>query len=95
MSWQARCELVDTCLRHLCLVKLAQMPLVPKHNMWVHLSLRAELENPRYYSTFLDESLNSVLATAAQTAHRDNWERTMFGRIRLLPAVSSSQFAKV
>ena len=95
MSWQARCELVDTCLRHLCLVKLAQMPLVPKHHMWVHLSLRAEVENPRYYSTFLDESLNSVLATAAQTAHRDNWERTIFGRIRLLPVVASSQFSRL
>eukprot|EP00959_Pyramimonas_sp_CCMP1952_P345032 7226119-Pyramimonas_sp.AAC.1 len=44
--------------------------------------------NPRWYSTFLDESLNLVLAGVAAASHKATWERSIFDRMRLLPIVS-------
>ena len=47
MTWESRCQLVESCLRHLCLVKESRMTLVPKHHLWIHLTLRSETQNPR------------------------------------------------
>ena len=92
MTLAARHQLIDACLRHMTLVKLARMVLVPKHHMFIHLTLRAEIGNPRVFLNLLDESLNSILASAAQTAHRAKWELTIFNRVRLQPILMSSQF---
>ena len=46
-------RLLDLCLRHLDLAKIAGMDLIPKHHMWVHLTLRIRWAgNPRSYSCF-------------------------------------------
>eukprot|EP00959_Pyramimonas_sp_CCMP1952_P269724 5638887-Pyramimonas_sp.AAC.1 len=75
----------------------AQIPLSPKHHMWIEMNLRLEqCGNPTGYSCFLDESLNSTLAALAGAAHRATWEKSIFDRVRLLPFVErASYFALV
>ena len=81
-------ELLDLCLRHLSLCELAGIHLVPKHHMWVHLTLRLRwFGNARLHACFLDESLNLTVANCAAASHRSQWERGIFARIRLLPRV--------
>ena len=81
-------RLLDLCTRHISLLQLAQLPLVPKHHLMVHLTLRIPTRgNPRFYSTFLDESLNAALAKIAGASHRTTWETSIFSRVRLLPHV--------
>ena len=55
--------LLDLALRHLTLCKAANIDMVPKHHMWVHMTLRLRFYgNARAWATFLDESLNLLLA---------------------------------
>ena len=55
--------LLDLALRHLTLCKAAHIDMVPKHHNWVHMTLRLRFYgNARTWATFLDESLNLLLA---------------------------------
>ena len=92
-----RQELLDLCVRHLVLMGLADVKYIPKSNLFVILTLRiARCGNPRSYSTFMDESLNLVIAAVASAAHQATWEKSIFDRIRLMPYVSrNSAFAIV
>ena len=89
--------LLDLCLRHVTVAKTAGVNLVPKHHMWIHLTLGIRLTgNPRWFSCFTDESLNAVIATIAQTCHRAHWETKVFQKVRLLPTVeANSVFADI
>ena len=59
--------------RHLLMAQQAGVSFVPKHHAAAHASARLQWQgNCRVYSTFVDESLNLVLRTAAQFAHRAN-----------------------
>ena len=83
--------LMDLCIRHLRLLSEAGVHYTPKHHLWCHLTLRIRTAgNPRCYSTFLDESLNRVLANIAAKAHRSTWELRTFHRVQLLPLVSGN-----
>eukprot|EP00959_Pyramimonas_sp_CCMP1952_P222007 4641458-Pyramimonas_sp.AAC.1 len=63
----------------------------PKDHLFVHLTLRIpRYGNPRYYSTFHDESLNLCVARIANVCHRHVWEESIFNRLRLLPIVEKS-----
>ena len=47
----------------------------------MHLSLLAGIRgNPRFYMTYLDESLNKIFIRIAKTCHRSTFERTLFGK---------------
>eukprot|EP00959_Pyramimonas_sp_CCMP1952_P467825 9492239-Pyramimonas_sp.AAC.1 len=80
--------LLDLCLRRITVAKSAGVLLVPKHHMWVHLTIGIRLTgNPRWFSCFTDESLNAGISTIAQTCHRAQWETRIFQKVRLLPTV--------
>ena len=66
---------------------IAQLPVKvkPKHHIWVHLTVGARaLGNPRFYWTFLDESLNGVLKIVMRRCHQRAFERRVLGKAWLL-----------
>jgi len=72
-------ECLDACLRHLVNAERAGLHMVPKHHQFVHLTLRLQHHgNPRWHSTFLDESLNIVLRTVCAAAHRARMQSRIF-----------------
>jgi len=86
IPWSDCQVLLDMCLRHMALMDEVPSPKAPKSHMFAHLTLRIpHWGNPRFYSTFLDESLNLTLAVVAAASHRLTWERSIFDRMRLLP----------
>ena len=96
MPWSERQALLNECLRHNVLIQQSEGTLTPKHHMWVHLTQAANTANPREFATWLDESLNAILSTVAQGAHRTTWEKSIFRRIRLLSLVQpDSYFATI
>ena len=94
MSAAGTQELLDTFLRHCACMKTAGAKFVPKHHLWCHLVLLAPINgNPRYYSTFLDESLNAVVAAVAHASHPATWEKRIFDRLQLAPRFGDDYFA--
>ncbi len=68
-------------LRHPTLIK-DFVPFIPKHHLWCHLVAECQaLGNPRFYQTFLDESLNSTLKGCCRGAHQAVFERTVLRRM--------------
>eukprot|EP00959_Pyramimonas_sp_CCMP1952_P168601 3522739-Pyramimonas_sp.AAC.1 len=66
---------------------------VPKHHLWAHLvQCAAANGNPRFYSTFLDETLNGVVATMAKAGHSKTWERRIFTRLQLVPLYNKGKY---
>ena len=54
----------------------AKMNLVPKVHLFFHMIERAtEKGNPRFYGTFLDESLNKTFRDLVRTAHVNHWSK--------------------
>ena len=53
--------------------------------IWVVvLTFRIEhMGNPRFYATFLDEHYNGKVAQICRSAHRRNFEKTVFGKFHL------------
>ena len=85
--------LLFLCIRHNVLMLDYGCSLLPKHHQWVHMCLRIPAcENPKFYSCFFDESLNSVLASLCQASHKLRWEFGVFDRIRLLPFVQKQSY---
>eukprot|EP00959_Pyramimonas_sp_CCMP1952_P452317 9466361-Pyramimonas_sp.AAC.1 len=85
-------RLLFLCIRHNILMHDCGHKLLPKHHEWVHMNLRIpEYGSPEFYSCFLDESLNSVLASLCQAAHKV-WEFGVFDRVRLLPFVQQQSY---
>ena len=61
----------------------AGVPLVPKMHLLFHMVERAQTQgNPRFYATFLDESLNRTLRDLVRTSHRNVWVQRIFHRFR-------------
>ena len=49
----------------------------------VHLALNAKVKgNPRFYTTYLDESLNQVFIRIAASCHRMTFERRVFAKYK-------------
>ena len=47
----------------------------------VHMMINAAYKgNPKYYSTYLDESLNRTFIKIARTCHRVTFEKRMFSK---------------
>ena len=72
-------------VRHLRLAREAGVQELPKHHLFVHLLFRTRIyRNPKYYATFLDESLNRQLAAVARSAYAAVWERRIFWSMDLI-----------
>ena len=57
---------------------------LPKHHAWGHMTYRIRAKgNPKYYSTFMDETLNAVISAIAQCSHRRTWTERIFQRLHL------------
>ena len=59
----------------------AELEFKPKMHLVFHLVERTRTHgNPRFYSTFLDESLNSTLRGIVRSSHRATWELRVFSK---------------
>eukprot|EP00959_Pyramimonas_sp_CCMP1952_P091995 1925714-Pyramimonas_sp.AAC.1 len=86
-------RLLFLCVRHNIMMHACGHKLLPKHHEWVRMNLRIpEYGSPKFYSCFLDESLNSVLASLCRAAHQLRWEFGAFDRVRLLPFVQQQSY---
>ena len=66
---------------------------LPKHHLWAHLVLLTQANgNPRFYNTFLDETLNGVVGHVARASHQLTWERSIFKRLQLMPLVGGIKY---
>ena len=84
---------IDEMQRHMLNSEAAAINFVPKHHFFCHATHRfGHQGNPRAYSTFLDESLNLVLRTCAQFAHRKNQATRIFSLFALRGAMGLSQY---
>ena len=85
MPRAAQQELLDTYLRHMVFFERAGGRIVPKHHLLIHAIQRVDrLGNPRFYHTFRDESLNSVIAKIAASCHRNNFSEAVFRKWNIL-----------
>ena len=76
--------LLDCVVQHCVRMQHADVRLLPKHHYWAHMTLQIPARgNPRFYSTFLDETLNKVIATIAVHSHPSQWEERTFQRLHL------------
>ena len=77
-------ELMGLCMVHCDAALAAGVHMIPKHHLWIHMTRRiCSKGNPRFYSTFLDESLNAVLSDIAASNHRRTFERKTFQKFAL------------
>ena len=86
---QACIELMEHCVRHNRMLQRANVELRNKHHQFFHLTERIwKMGNPRFYSTFLDETLNGILSNIAMAtnigSNQQHWERRVFARTQLL-----------
>ena len=69
----------DAMQTHLALCARTGIPYAPTHHLWIHMWMRsATMGNPRYYTTFLDESCNHQVAKICRSCHRSTFERRCF-----------------
>lgn len=80
-------ELMHCAVRHLRLLEHADVSFTPKHHLWLHLTAKIPQQgNPKTYATFLDESLNAVLAgIVASVRPGARFEQRVFQRVAMLP----------
>lgn len=74
-------DLLRLCREHNEYARRAGVAPKPKHHLFRHLTERVqEHGNPRFYSTYHDESLNRQLARVAASCHRMTFERRLFSK---------------
>ena len=90
---EASIELLSTFQRHVALLRRTGVGLIPKHHLWLHLICATPQNgNPRFHSTFLDESLNGIVGLVAQAAHQKCWEARVFSRLQLMPVLDRDSY---
>ena len=78
-------QLLDSLLRHVKLFHASGGPLLPKHHSLIHMIQRcAYLPNPRYVSTYSDESLNGIIKRIAASSHRNTFGITVHAKYSIL-----------
>ena len=69
---------------HLMLLRSADVPFIPEHHMVAHMTAEIPRRgNPRFYSTFMEETLNRTIATVANHSHPSRWEERIYQRLDL------------
>ena len=73
---EEQCQLLfEVGMSHLRLAEEAGVAETPKHHLFTHMLRQTKRNgNPKTYSTFLDESLNRVLAAVSKGAYAAVWE---------------------
>ena len=70
--------LMDAAKRAMAHRQAAEIDFTPKWHLMLHMASR----DPAFYATFLDESLNGVLARMASCCHRSTWHRSVLTACR-------------
>ena len=84
MRVSVKLELLDHCINHLVAYKRAGGHMVPKHHGFVHLTRNIIFSgNPRYTSTYEDESENGIIAGIAERVHRSTFVKCTFERLEV------------
>ena len=66
--------------------------VVGKVHLMFHLIIGARRKgNPRFYSTYMDESFNGVLAKIARCTHKLDWYRGIFKKVSVFNKLHLSQ----
>ena len=77
-------ELLDSVINHLADYKACGGHMVPKHHCLMHCVLQVcKTGNPKYHSTYVDETENGIIAAVAQSVHRATMEVSIFERIEV------------
>ena len=85
-------EMMDTYKRHVVLARRLSYNLIPKHHLMFHLLARAASQgNPRFYSTWLDESLNRDLKLVLRNVSQCAFERLALAKMMLKLSAPSAQ----
>ena len=88
-------RLFDAYLKHATLFARGGGRLRPKHHVMFHLAWQVkEKGNPRLFSTYLDESLNGVIAKIARSAHKSCWETMVHRRFAVLQQCGQNSWAQ-
>lgn len=75
---------------HNKLAMAADVKLLPKHHLFQHAAEQAARKGgPKYYSTWLDESVNSELSKVARACHRETFTRKALQRYAALDQYGS------
>jgi hypothetical protein len=76
-------RLLDAYLKHCAMHIRAGGTLVPKHHLFIHCIQRITyLGNPRFYSCYIDESLNGVVVKIARSCHRLTFMHSVHNKFR-------------
>jgi hypothetical protein len=76
-------RLMDAYLRHCSMFFRAGGWAVPKHHLMIHCLQRISyLGNPRFYTCYLDESMNGVVVKIARSCHRMTFMRSVHNKFR-------------
>ena len=82
LSEGAHERLCNCTIRHLACLRRLGIRLIPKHHMWVHVTVSSRQQgNPRFYWTFLDESLNGKLKKVLRRCHQAAFERRALAKV--------------
>ncbi|CAE7032303.1 unnamed protein product [Symbiodinium sp. CCMP2592] len=77
--------LFDHYNRFICLCERAGVALLPKCHMMYHMIQRAvQKGNPRMYSTYIDESLNGLIAQICRSVHRRGWALEVYRKLAMM-----------
>ena len=80
-------KLLDHCIISIQAYKAAGGYMVPKHHAFVHLSKEPAFSgNPRFKSTYEDESENGIIAKICTRVHRSTFVTSVFERIQVYDA---------
>lgn len=80
--------LFDHYNRFICLCDRAGLALLPKCHMMYHMIQRAVRKgNPRMYSTYIDESLNGVIARVCRSVHRRGWALEVYRKLAMMDSL--------
>ena len=78
-------ELVGHVLNYNTLFSRSGRTLAPKNHLWLHLAQQAARNgNPKFFSTYPDESLNGIIAKICRTAHPNTLAIMVFKKWRAL-----------
>ena len=82
-------NLMNYCINHLVTYKKAGCRMVPKHHAFIHLTRGINFSgNPRYTSTYEDESENGIIAQIGMKVHRSTFVKSVFERLEVYNALT-------
>ena len=93
MSHDGFKALLSLCRTHCDLAFQAGVHVLPKHHLFYHLTVRIAYQgNPRFYHTYLDESLNKTFALLASSCYRSTFEKRLFQKYSCITKSSVNEF---